>query len=115
MNPLDATSILAATGMVGVFCAMVAETGLLPGFFLPGASLLFAAGLLAASTGPTSLPLGWLLPGYRRSPHAPSWPAGWSAGSAGAVNGTRRAIVPRGQRRTEPAAEHPSRSGRAAR
>lgn len=61
MNPLDATSILAATGLIGVFCVLVAETGLLVGFFLPGDSLLFAAGLLAASSGPTSLPLGWLL------------------------------------------------------
>ena len=61
MNPLDATSILAATGLIGVFCVLVAETGLLVGFFLPGDSLLFAAGLLAASSGPTSLPLAWLL------------------------------------------------------
>jgi membrane-associated protein len=61
VNPLDATSILAATGLVGVFCVLVAETGLLVGFFLPGDSLLFAAGLLAATSGPSGLPLGWLL------------------------------------------------------
>lgn len=61
MNPLDASSILAATGVVGVFGVLVAETGLLVGFFLPGDSLLFAAGLLAASSGPSALPLGWLL------------------------------------------------------
>lgn len=61
MNPLDATSIVAATGLLGVFGVLVAETGLLIGFFLPGDSLLFAAGLLAASSGPSGLPLGWLL------------------------------------------------------
>src|SRR6478609_766568 len=61
MNPLDATSLLAATGPIGVFCVLVAVTGLLVGFFLPGESLLFAAGLLAASSGPTSSPLAWLL------------------------------------------------------
>ncbi len=61
MNPLDATSIVAATGLVGVFCVLVAETGLLVGFFLPGDSLLFAAGIFAAAAGPTGLSLGWLL------------------------------------------------------
>lgn len=61
MNPLDATSIVAATGLLGVFGVLVADTGLLIGFFLPGDSLLFAAGLLAASSGPSGLPLGWLL------------------------------------------------------
>ncbi len=56
-NPLDATSVIAATGLVGIFCVLVAETGLLVGFFLPGDSLLFSAGLLAASDGPLHLPL----------------------------------------------------------
>lgn len=36
-NPLDATSVIAATGLVGIFCVLVAETGLLVGVFLPGA------------------------------------------------------------------------------
>lgn len=61
MNPLDASSIIAATGLIGIFVVLVAETGLLVGFFLPGDSLLFTAGLLAASTGPARLPLGPLL------------------------------------------------------
>ena len=56
-NPLDATSLLAATGLLGIFLVMVAETGLLIGFFLPGDSLLFTAGLLAASRGAVHLPL----------------------------------------------------------
>lgn len=60
-NPLDATSVIAATGLIGIFCVLVAETGLLVGFFLPGDSLLFSAGLLAATRGPLHLPLGWVL------------------------------------------------------
>lgn len=60
-NPLDATSVIAATGLVGIFCVLVAETGLLVGFFLPGDSLLFSAGLLAASSGPLHLPLPGVL------------------------------------------------------
>ena len=61
MNPLDASSIITATGLIGIFVVLVAETGLLVGFFLPGDSLLFTAGLLAASQGPAQLPLGPLL------------------------------------------------------
>jgi len=61
MNPLDATSIVAATGLIGIFCVLIAETGLLVGFFLPGDSLLFTAGLLAATQGAAQLPLGPLL------------------------------------------------------
>ena len=57
MNPLSASSVIAATGLVGIFCVLVAETGLLVGFFLPGDSLLFTAGLLAATHGSLHLPL----------------------------------------------------------
>lgn len=60
-NPLDATSVIAATGLIGIFCVLVAETGLLIGFFLPGDSLLFSAGLLAATHGSLHLPLGGVL------------------------------------------------------
>ena len=60
-NPLDATSVIAATGLIGIFCVLVAETGLLVGFFLPGDSLLFSAGLLAASHGALHLPLASVL------------------------------------------------------
>jgi membrane-associated protein len=60
-NPLDATSVIAATGLIGIFCVLVAETGLLVGFFLPGDSLLFTAGLLAASHKAFHLPLGGVL------------------------------------------------------
>ncbi|MGW2637388.1 DedA family protein [Streptomyces sp. NPDC001348] len=50
VNPLDARSLLAAFGVLGVGVVMFAETGLLVGFFLPGDSLLFTAGLLCTGT-----------------------------------------------------------------
>jgi membrane-associated protein len=53
LNPLDARSLLSSAGALGVFLVLFAETGLLVGFFLPGDSLLFTAGLLCA-TGATS-------------------------------------------------------------
>ena len=49
LNPLSSTSLLASLGALGVFLALFAETGLLIGFFLPGDSLLFTAGLLCTT------------------------------------------------------------------
>ena len=49
LNPLSSTSVLASLGALGVFLALFAETGLLIGFFLPGDSLLFTAGLLCTA------------------------------------------------------------------
>ncbi|RAJ36780.1 membrane-associated protein [Kitasatospora sp. SolWspMP-SS2h] len=55
VNPLDAGSLLGAFGALGIAVVMFAETGLLVGFFLPGDSLLFTAGLLC-TTGTHSGP-----------------------------------------------------------
>jgi membrane-associated protein len=41
-------NLLEAAGMLGLFLIVFAESGILAGFFLPGDSLLFTAGLLAA-------------------------------------------------------------------
>ncbi|MFI5068969.1 MAG: DedA family protein, partial [Streptosporangiales bacterium] len=50
LNPLSSTSLLASLGALGVFLVLFAETGLLVGFFLPGDSLLFTAGLLCTAS-----------------------------------------------------------------
>jgi membrane-associated protein len=62
VNLLDAGSVLSAYGWVGIAVVLFAETGLLIGFFLPGDTLLFTAGLLCTSAGASahtklSLPL----------------------------------------------------------
>ncbi|MFB7052644.1 DedA family protein [Streptomyces vinaceus] len=54
VNLLDAHSLLATFGVIGIAVVMFAETGLLVGFFLPGDSLLFTAGLLCAGTADKS-------------------------------------------------------------
>jgi membrane-associated protein len=45
---LDPEKLLASFGTIGLFAIIFAESGLMVGFFLPGDSLLFAAGLFAA-------------------------------------------------------------------
>ena len=44
----DPLPILKAIGMIGLFCIIFVESGLLIGIFLPGDSILFTAGLLAS-------------------------------------------------------------------
>ncbi|WP_326654130.1 DedA family protein [Streptomyces sp. NBC_01750] len=51
VNLLDAGSLLSAFGALGIAAVLFAETGLLVGFFLPGDSLLFTAGLLCVPDG----------------------------------------------------------------
>ena len=54
----DLTSMTSATVYLVVFALVFVESGLLVGFFLPGDSVLFAAGLLSAEPGSgISLPL----------------------------------------------------------
>jgi membrane-associated protein len=45
---LDPTTLINTFGLIGIMVVLFAECGLLVGFFLPGDSLLFTAGLLAA-------------------------------------------------------------------
>ena len=45
---VDLRELLIAVGYFGLFAIVFAESGLLVGFFLPGDSLLFTAGLLAS-------------------------------------------------------------------
>ena len=49
MIHLNLPQLVTAIGYPGIFAIIFAESGLFFGFFLPGASLLFTAGLLAAS------------------------------------------------------------------
>jgi membrane-associated protein len=67
LNPLNPKDLLSTFGLVGVWAIMFAETGLMVGFFLPGDSLLFVAGVaaspIARDFGFKSLPLAWLLIG----------------------------------------------------
>ncbi|MFD5541388.1 DedA family protein [Streptomyces sp. NPDC127079] len=51
VNPTDSASLLAAFGALGVLAVIFAESALLVvGFFLPGDTLLFPAGVLCAAT-----------------------------------------------------------------
>jgi membrane-associated protein len=48
VNPLDPKALLQTFGLIGVWAILFAETGLLVGFFFPGDSLLFLAGVAAS-------------------------------------------------------------------
>jgi membrane-associated protein len=57
---LDPDHLISAFGLIGILAVVFAESGLLIGFFLPGDSLLFTAGLLVASHRYLTQPL-WLV------------------------------------------------------
>ncbi len=57
---LDPMFLVKTAGLAGVIAIVFAESGLFFGFFFPGDSLLFTAGLLASQG---LLPIGWLLIG----------------------------------------------------
>src|SRR5919205_1087869 len=59
---LDTQHLLNTFGLIGLMVIIFAETGLLVGFFLPGDSLLFTAGMVSAGgiAGVTLAPL-WVL------------------------------------------------------
>ncbi|HEU5271314.1 MAG TPA: DedA family protein [Jatrophihabitans sp.] len=63
VNILSPHSLLSSFGPTGVGVVLFAETGLLIGFFLPGDSLLFTAGVLSAAPASETLhlSLGWVL------------------------------------------------------
>ncbi|HEX5598268.1 MAG TPA: DedA family protein [Micromonosporaceae bacterium] len=48
VNPLDPKDLVMTFGLVGIWVILFAETGLLVGFFFPGDSLLFLAGVAAS-------------------------------------------------------------------
>jgi membrane-associated protein len=57
---LDPDNLISTFGLIGILVVVFAESGLLIGFFLPGDSLLFTAGLLVAEGSYVKLPL-WLV------------------------------------------------------
>ncbi|MER3453079.1 MAG: hypothetical protein C4344_05390, partial [Acidimicrobiia bacterium] len=57
MNLLDPEKLLETFGTIGLFLVVFAESGLLVGFFLPGDSLLFTAGLLSSQGRLPALPV----------------------------------------------------------
>lgn len=75
VNLLNPYSLLATFEVAGVFGVLFAETGLFIGFFLPGDTLLFTAGLLAATPVTTAAHL--------------SLPAVLVAAVAGSVSGAQ--------------------------
>ena len=62
LNPLDPKDLLQTFGLYGVWAILFAETGLLIGFFFPGDSLLFLAGVAASPVAESIFGAGVKLP-----------------------------------------------------
>jgi membrane-associated protein len=77
---LDPTHLINTFGLVGMTAILFAECGLLVGFFLPGDSLLFTAGLLVA--GGLVAPLWLVLPVAAVAGNVVGWWIGRRAGTA---------------------------------
>jgi membrane-associated protein len=60
-NPISPDHLLSSFGLVGLTVILFAECGLLIGFFLPGDTLLFAAGIKIAVDPGSMSPLGAFL------------------------------------------------------
>jgi membrane-associated protein len=58
---MDPKSLIATFGLIGVLAIVFAETGLLVGFFLPGDTLLFSAGIFTTVAAGAHLSLPVLL------------------------------------------------------
>ncbi|MDI2130797.1 DedA family protein [Yinghuangia seranimata] len=63
VNLLDASSLITTFGLIGIFVIIFAETGLLVGFFFPGDSMLFLAGVAASSSAEKVVGASLSLPG----------------------------------------------------
>ena len=49
MKIFEILPLIQMVGLIGIYCFIFAESGLFFGFFLPGDSLLFTAGVLASA------------------------------------------------------------------
>ncbi|GAA2512612.1 DedA family protein [Pilimelia columellifera] len=63
VNPLDPKALIKTFGLIGIWAILFAETGLLLGFFLPGDSLLFLAGIGASPIAQEAVGTTLSLPG----------------------------------------------------
>ncbi|MEO6502741.1 MAG: DedA family protein [Jatrophihabitantaceae bacterium] len=84
-NPIAPKSLLGSYGLIGMALILFAECGLLVGFFLPGDTLLFSAGLLIAINDPSinfpSLPVVLIvLPIAAVAGNLVGYWIGWKAG-----------------------------------
>jgi len=87
LSLLDSRSLLSGAGALAVFLIIFAETGLLIGFFLPGDTLLFSAGVLCATSGQSAghLSLAAVLPAAAAGALAGAQAGFWIGRQAGHV------------------------------